>query len=430
MAARSRNNIVAGVFVLGSMVLAVAISVWISGLQQRLAASEEYVIRFSLDQGAAGLKSGSPVQLGGQDVGRVVLLEFTRDSAGSTTGVDVLVAVRKGIVLYEDAIAFLERPLLGSQSSINIVRVGDGTTVRQASGSGPRLEVGERLEGMIAPPSFLAQAGYGPEQARQIKVLIEQAGSAVDRIDKMAAKIDRELDPDLAKIRTALDDVSAMTAEFRQKTPGWTAKVDSVLAQADGAAADLRPVVAQLKAAADEATAAVGDVRQAIEANRPGIDRIVANVDDTARRLKEESVDLLNAALVKARDGAGEFEGSQKTLAEFLREQTPNLRHTLANFRLASDQIKLAGIEVRRNPWRLLYSPKTKELESEVFYDAARAYAEAVSDLRAASESLEAASARPASREAVEGIAARLNEAFKRYDEAEKVLLKRMTERK
>lgn len=420
----------AGVFVLGSMVLAVAMSVWIAGLQERLAASEEYVIHFSLDQGASGLKAGSPVELGGQAVGRVVGLGFTRDAAGVTTGVDVRVAVKTGLVLYEDAIAFLERPLLGSQSTINIVRVGDGSGVRAAQGSGTRLEAGERLEGMIAPPSFLAQAGYGPEQARQVKMLIEQAASAVDRIDKIAEKIDKELDPDLSRIRTALDDVNAITAEFREKTPGWTAKVDSVLAQADAAAADMRPVVTQLKTAADEATLAVRDARAAIGDNRPAIDRIVANIDETARRLREESVDLLNGALAKARDGAGEFEGSQRTLSEFLREQTPNLRHALANFRLASDQIKLAGIEVRRNPWRLLYSPTTKELGQELFYDAARTYAEAVSDLRAASEALESVSGSGPTMETVEGIRERLAGAFQRYEEAERALLKRMTETK
>jgi hypothetical protein len=75
----------------------------------------------------------------------------------------------------------------------------------------------------------------------------------------------------------------------------------------------------------------------------------------------------------------------------------------MANFRLASDQLKLTMMEVRRAPWRLLYRPDTKELQYELLYDSARAYATAVSDLRAATESLEAAQAAGGARPATEG---------------------------
>jgi len=69
-----------------------------------------------------------------------------------------------------------------------------------------------------------------------------------------------------------------------------------------------------------------------------------------------------------------------------LKEETPGIRHTLANLRLMSDQLKLTAVEVRSQPWRLLHSPTTKEMSSQVLYDARAAYAEAASDLRAASE--------------------------------------------
>ena len=56
--------------------------------------------------------------------------------------------------------------------------------------------------------------------------------------------------------------------------------------------------------------------------------------------------------------------------------------------RPAGDQLKLAAIEVRSQPWRLLHEPDTKELSTQALYDATRSYASAASDVRAASEAL------------------------------------------
>jgi ABC-type transporter Mla subunit MlaD len=82
---------------------------------------------------------------------------------------------------------------------------------------------------------------------------------------------------------------------------------------------------------------------------------------------------------------------AQQAIADvdaLLAEQRPNIRKAMANMRLTSDQLKLASIEVRSQPWRLLHEPDTKELATQVLYDATRSYAAAASDVRAASEAL------------------------------------------
>src|SRR5262245_3636228 len=151
----SRNNVIAGLFVVGAMLLALFISIMVSGAQKRLASTHAYIIRFSLADGAAGRKPGSPVTHAGQEVGPVTCMPFVRGDRG-VTGVDVHVAVHSDIPVHEDAAAFLERPLLGSMSTINIAGLGGAKAV---------LPSGGVLMGIIAPPSFLSQAGYGPEQA-------------------------------------------------------------------------------------------------------------------------------------------------------------------------------------------------------------------------------------------------------------------------
>lgn len=394
----SRNNVIAGLFVVGAMLLALFISVMVSGAQKRLASTRPYTIRFSLTDGASGLKPGSPVTLGGQEVGRVTSIAFTNKEGGSTiAGVDVRVAVRSDVTLHEDAWAFLERPLLGSMSAINVSNLG---------GSKPAVPSGGVLIGTVAPPSFLAQAGYGPEQVAQVKELIADASQAVDALNRVAQRLEGDLESGAKGVQAAINDINAITAEWRAKSPQWTARVDSILGNADQAAKEFQTVVQENR----------GPLRDAIDT----LNRAITKFDG-------ETMALAADMIKSARGGADEFREANARLNRLLKEEEPNIQRILANFRLASDEIKLLGIEARRSPWKLLYSPKTKELESELFYDAARTYAQAVSDLRASSEALEAVAAGSPAKESVEALMTKLQAAFAKYEEAERTLLKQMT---
>jgi ABC-type transporter Mla subunit MlaD len=421
----SRTNVIAGVFVLASAALAVVMSVIVSGAQDRLRPRTAYIIRFTLEQGGGGLKPGSNVNLGGQKVGNVSRVEFHRDVAGGPpTAVDVHVRIDADVRLFEDAVVFLERPLLGNIGALNIVSTGDGTQVARSQNNSPLLQEGEVLSGTVAPPAFLSQAGYGPEQARQFRMMVQQASEAVERVTRMTQRAEEEFDPTLRAIRVAVDDVSSVTARLRERADPWTRSVDRVLASADDAASRLRPMF-------DRFDATVAEFQEAVKANRPELDRIMASLSRASERIDQESIPLLSQALEQGRAGADEFAAAGRTFNSLIQQEGPNLQRILANLRLAADQIKLTGVEVRRNPWRLLYQPRTKELESELFYDSARTYAEAVSDLRAASEALQAVSAdgRTPDGETVQHILERLREAFGRYRQAEQRLLDRMVEK-
>ncbi|MBX3376382.1 MAG: MCE family protein [Phycisphaeraceae bacterium] len=393
----SRNNVIAGLFVVGAMLLALFISIMVSGAQNRLASTHPYTIRFSLMDGASGLKPGSPVTLGGQEVGRVTSIAFTDREKGAISGVDVRVAVRSDIPLHEDAWAFLERPLLGSMSAINVSSLG---------GSKPVVPAGGVIVGTVAPPSFLAQAGYGPEQVAQVKEIINDASQAVDALNRIVQRLEGDVDKGVRGALTAIEDINQITGEWRTKSPEWTAKVDAILAAADGASRDLQAAVTESRA----------PLRDAIE-----------TLDRTIRRFDDETMSLAADMIRSAKGGADEFREANARLNRLLKEEEPTIQRTLANFRLASDEIKLLGVEVRRAPWKLLYTPTMKELDSELFYDAARTYAQAVSDLRAASEALEAVSGGSGPSQPVESLLLRLQEAFKRYEDAERALLKHMT---
>lgn len=393
----SRNNVIAGLFVVGAMLLALFISIMVSGAQKRLASTNPYTIRFSLLDGASGLKPGSPVTLGGQEVGRVTAISFTGRDQGAISGVDVRIAVRSDIPIHEDAWAFLERPLLGSMSAINVSSLG---------GAKPAVPVGGVLMGTVAPPSFLAQAGYGPEQVAQVKEIINDASQAIDALNRIVSRLEGDVEGGITSVKTAIDDINEITSDWRARSPEWIAKVDSILAAADQASRDLQATVTENR----------GPLRETIEV-----------LDRAIRRFDGETMTLASDMIRSAKGGADEFREANARLNRLLKEEEPGIQRLLANFRLASDEFKLLGVEVRRAPWKLLYTPTTKELDSELFYDAARTYAQAVSDLRAASEALEAVSAGPGPAEPVEALIKRLQEAFKQYEEAERSLLKQMT---
>ncbi|MFM9996142.1 MAG: MlaD family protein [Phycisphaerales bacterium] len=434
--AASRNNLIAGVFVVGAVVLAVAISIVLSGIEDRLTATRAYLVRFSTLDGTAGLEAGSLVKFGGQKIGRVTRILIADGSGGGEPpSIDVGVALRADLRVHEDAVAYLVQPILGGLASINLPTLGSAAGVASPRGSGPEVEPGEAIPGRIAPPSLLSSAGYGEEQVSQVQGLIRDAAEAVDRVNRVAERIEREVEPTMELVRGTLTDARQIAADLRGKIPEWTGKIDTTLASMDSAAADFDAVGNEFRDQAATARNILNDLEGVVERNVDDVEKIIADVSSATGKLDGESVRLLNELLKSAEEGAERFSGLVAQADQLLDEEAPSLRKMLANFRLASDQIKLATVEIRTKPWLLLYSPKTKELESELLQSTARTYAEAVSDLRAASEALESAAGSDGSplaleRESIVAMTDRLARAFKSYEEAERKLLDLLIEKR
>lgn len=412
----SRNNIVAGAFLLSAIVLGVATSVIISDSLEYLKPMTRHTIRFTLEQGAAGIKPGSAVTLGGQKVGRVTGIEFV--GGERNPNIHVGIKVERSVRLYMGAIVNLERPLLGSVSEINITNVGD----RRA---GPLVGV---VDGSLGLPVFLAQAGYGPEERLQVQGVIDDIERTVKRLSDAVARVEPQIDPIVASVRGAVDDVNAITRDGRERFPGWADRIDRTLASTETAAADLPAITADAKAGLGEARGVVASAQKVIDDNSPGVNDIVKNVRSATEKFDRVTIERVNTAAAEASDTLAAIAGFLSDASRKLEEQWPSVSKTLANFRLSSDQLKLLAVELRESPWRIFYQPKLKELESENLLVAARTYAAAVSDLRAASETLEAAAGRgnaidPA---ALHAMTQSVRTAFEHYQRAERSLLDRL----
>lgn len=402
----ARNNILAGGFVLAALVLGVLVSFKLSG-RQSMGGTLHFIVRFSLQDGATGLKNGSPVLLAGQQIGQVRKVEFSKTSEGLPSAVDIHVEVRGDMTIYENAGIYLQLPLLGTLSSININSVG--TPTEQHQGSSPAIEDNEVVVGRIAPPGFLAQAGFGSEQAAQLR-------TTIDRIQKLIENAGPKLD-------ASLGDAQALLANLRTKLEQWSERIDKTAANVEQASARLDPLMTKAEGTLDEARAAIKDVRDVIASNRDKLAQIVDHVASAVDKIDQQTIDQVNAAIKDGRDALASLSDALGKASELLKEETPGIRRTLANLRLMSDQLKLTAVEVRSQPWRLLHSPTTKEMSSQVLYDATRAYAEAASDLRAASEALEASGGKPS-----EEVMQELSRAVDKYKAAEAALMDKLIE--
>jgi len=414
-----RNNTLAGLLVLFSIGAIVTIVVVLGGGLEAFG-KREYTVRFPLEVGAEGIEVGSRVTVGGVHVGMVKSRRFAM-SDGGIDGIDVTVAIEKSIPLSRGTIAYLQLPILGGTGSINFSRLGDGQPLTDT----------DLIEGRIAPPGILTSTGFGEEQAEALRQIIATARETTDRVNEITRTFSQ----------TVMPDVETIVGSTRERYPAWLDRVDSITANADETVAKGPEIARLVETRVTEFRELVEDIRPIIEENRETIRAALENFERTTSnsrditeqartfmdRLNGEISDKAIAILDSGRAGLDEAREAVAKADSILGEQRPHIRASLANFRLASDQLRDTLIEVRRSPWRLLYRPDTRELEYELLYDSARAYAGAVTNLRGAAESLEAISAsqRPDEQE-VATLLSEVERAFERYRQAEEFFLQQL----
>ncbi|HZW08979.1 MAG TPA: hypothetical protein VFF69_03670 [Phycisphaerales bacterium] len=424
-----KANLLAGGFLVGGVVLAVLTSFVLADVT--FARSREYVVRFSLRDGATGLAEDAAVRVGGQQQGKVESISLERDASTGEYVVDVRVSLRADIELYEDAWAYLEVPLLGTASTINIPYVGTGANVADAQGASPALDAGEVLRGSVAPPAFLANAGFGPEQRVQLQQIFASAERSMREISEALAEIRPRIGPVADDVRASVASARRSIESVETDLTGWRGSISATLGNVERASADLGPMTGDAKIILADAKELIRSGRAVVDDNRPRIDNILARTESVVTGVDEEWVPRGSALLDTTREGADRFAALGEQANQLLAEQRPGIERALANLRIASDQLKFLAIEARAQPWRLLHRPDTKELENQLLYDSARSYAVAVSDLRAASEAMDSIVAQageggPIDAAALQSIRAKLQEAFERYAGAEAELMDRM----
>ena len=418
MASRNqRNTFITGLFVTSAIVASVVIIILLSGVRDAFGTSI-YTVRFDLGTNIGGLAPGAEVRVGGRRVGVVNAVEFATNDAGTIEGIDVSIRVDENIALTDAAQATLELPLLGTQGVINFPTLGTGT----------RLAEGDTLPGRLSPPSILAQAGFGDDERTRVQTIIQDAQTFVGSLEERAQAYDTVM----ANANTVAKSIAD------QWEQSWQERTDNIFRNVDETTERGPALVRQLEADLDVRVEEIGTLLATAQAylddNRQQFDTIVDNTESITERgnafadrlnteIRQKVMDLLqtgNDEITEAGDVVREFN-------LLFQQEQGNVRKTLANLRLGSDQLRDTLVEVRRSPWRLIYRPDTRELQYELLYDSARTYAAALSDLRAATEAIEAVKASsPEEAERYEELIEQLNLAFEGYQEAERLFIERI----
>lgn len=425
----SRNNLVAGIFVIACVALGVTVIVILSNMGDWLKPTSSYTVRFSVADGAEGLDKGAAVKLGGQRVGRVSSVELVEDEVtGEPVHVDVTIQVPKKLRIFNDADVQLLKPLLGTGSSINIVSVTGGTVVATSGESSPGfsgpplpLKPGDMISGRLGAPGFLAPSDYAKFQ------------SILARVDRITASTEPRIDAIMTDAEATVKDVRTIAEAAKRDYAAWSPGIGDVIARARTASERFEPIAAKVQEGVEEvnkrvaeAKAIIDEARQLVEVNRPKIDAIFTDAQELVRKANTEAYDRVIAALDKGNEGLEHFRAIAAQTDELVARKSPELSALVTDAALAANQLKLTTVEVRAAPWRLLYQPSKKELENELLYNSVRQYAASVAELRAAAESLQTVGSRPgANQAAVERMAGELRQAFDRYQEQERAFLRR-----
>lgn len=426
---RQRNNIRAGLFVTVAGALTIGVLLALSDLAAVFETTEVYRVSFPVSTGVGDLTSGSSVRLGGLKVGRVNQVDLRMSEDGSHVNrIEVTFEVASDLKLYDNALLLIGQPLLGAEAWVNIASAGDPAL------GGARLTGGAMIEGAAAP-GMLTDL-LGPQNASRADEIVADLKAFSTFLASLDGEYEQTLRPLLKDAGLSVDELKMLVRRVNQEDwPRWAGAIDRVFASAEELTKDLDVAVQDGRELIENFDSAVARTNNLIDANRPQIDQFIARLNETGvdikaivERFNGETIEKVHAFLDRGQEGVETFTRVGERLNRELDILSPDLEAAMANARLASDQLKLTAVEVRRSPWKLLYQPTKGEFEHELLYEAARSFAVAASDLKAASESVDRVMTNHGERLAIDpDTAAQLRDhlqaSFERYRAAQQRLM-------
>jgi len=372
--ATDRSNVKAGLFVLIGLVVAFVVVILLSDFKAMFTPMQTVQVRYHLSDGVKGLREGASVTIGGYPIGSVTDIESVPED-GRVTHQVVTFEIPREYKLYDNARIELVTQLIGGGAALKITNVGhdpgnvdeDPATGISRRGGAWAYEPGDPpIPGNLAKSPAVAQAiedlGIGQKQRRQIHSIIAN----VEKITAQAAD-----DPNqLRRILTRIESI--------------TTKADQTLTRAKAVLDANSPM-----------RRALATAQQMLDENKPLLAETMTkarttmdNAEAITGRLRNQTMDKIGSTLDKANTAMDDAKAVASEVEAMITTQRPVMEKMIANLRLTSDQLKLAAIEIRRAPWRLLYEPSEKELETENLYDAARSFALAAGTLDSTADSL------------------------------------------
>jgi len=383
---RNRNNVIAGLFVLFAVGMGVAVFLTLEKIN--FTERVPYSIRFSVEDGVAGLAKGSAVRVGGLLQGEVIAIRPVDPGANRPVReilVDITLDAR--IPIYTNAAAYRAAPLLGDSAWINFPSIGGpGVAWPDGSAGGETVELvpaGGELRAMSTPGLLVNIVGV--ENARRLGEMVEN----VEQVSESLRVDYRE------SIHPALTDAATVIRSFREDYGSWRVRVDEALTAAEKAAESLETATAGAARIVTDAETILAGAKPDVEATLANLREGSASARDVVERFGANALPKLETVLGDAERTLGSIGDLVGRFDVEFQDRAPAIAGFLNDLRSTAQQLKLASIEIRRSPWRLLYTPSSDVYANEQLYEAARSFALASGDLRVAAEGLERLSVDP-----------------------------------
>jgi len=379
MMAQERNDLKAGVFIVASVALIIALIVGIKGLGRIIEPQQTRMARFKLTDNVGGLRVGDDVRVGGLKMGVVKDIDFIMNESGQS--IEVTFSLPRRVTLREGARVTIESTVTGA-SNLNVDDLGSGNPL----------------------PENAVLAG-------------RQSG-----------------------LNALFADAPAIAATIKETT---VPKINNAIDNADGLITDIRakvePAYQKYSNVADRGTEALTEVRDVFGESKADFKTTIANLAATTGSIKEKIgpiLDKLDGGLAKAQASLDDI----KAIAENARDITGNIRQILnnnrsridamiASLKTVGDNLKGATAEIRRSPWRLLYKPGPGDMANLNLFDSAREFAEGANDLNDAATALRDALRNPNVDPAqIQRLMEALDRSFTKFTSVEAALWKQVRE--
>jgi len=341
MKSTDRNAVRAGLFIVATVVLTVAVIITIGGADVLLVKQQKRVVQFELKANVGGLRKGDEVRIGGFRAGQIRAVDVVPDEQNRSM-VDVTFTMPEKYVIRHGAKVGVESTITGS-SVLNFESLGDGkelTTDEVLHGEpGTITRVFENINA-LAPRIEAIAADIQAKTLPAANATVVKIGSAADEgklflVDARGVIGDTKTD-----IRTTIANLSSATTAMKEKLPAIldnagasltnikdvTASARTVIAGNKG---KLQAIVSNIKATSDNLKSTSVEVRHSPWRllYKPGADEMAnLNLFDAARQFADGASEL-NEASMALRDGAANPQLSKEEVAKLMEKVDKSFTH-------------------------------------------------------------------------------------------------------
>ena len=340
MPRKTYDEVKAGIFIIGCLIAAMAVIIWLGGAGL-FSSGQEVVFYLPADQGSTGVDIGSFVTVNDANIGQVTSVE--PDWANSRTL--YFAEIEPEANLRSDGRLEVSSGLVGA-SNVVITFIG--------SDKAPPADADN--------PAMLYIGGFAGA-IKDLKIVAEQLKNEMDRESSEAL---------LAKIHVITDDL--VNASESARHIGRNLEIETDPAHENSLAT-------KLHTSADDLNEMTTDAKPKLKKTMSSVVEVTDKLRGyTDNELAEIFLDIRKASteIYKVAQDFAIVSGEAKGIMLVNRER---IDETLDNISIVSANLKAASKDIRRNPWRLLYQPDDDELQSQNIYDAARAFSNGAEQL-------------------------------------------------